>query len=715
MNSVSHAKQSRRFPFFSSFLGMAKIRLFLYNEEIPNIYMTQRTVATWVLGIVAIGSISVGAAQLLPGQKVHTIAVRREDVRSIPTCKELGRCKGEQRLMLKSKSERTIGRLVKGGCKVGHRMNDQTSLRCPEGRTYLGLRAERFFRSHDLFSAEQIGAVLVHTRGVTGQGVKIAILDSGVDTDHAELTGKVLAYRNFTDDGPEDAIGHGTHVAGIAMGRGVREVEDSGRANRVLGIAPEAGLIVAKVCGDDGWCSEGAIMEAIEWAVLQGADVMNLSLGGGAFPDHCDGDPLAAKLNWAVSQGVTVVAASGNGGEIGEGVAVPACGSKVIAVGAVDAGDTVQLWSSYGRPLDLVAPGLNILSSLSCQSVQTCPEAGYGKASGTSMAAPHVAGAVALLLQADPTITPLQVYGILTETAKDLGVAGFDTKAGFGRVDIDAAVMLVTDRDQDGYLIPEDCNDNDAAIYPGRGEICNNKDDNCDDRIDEGWDQDIDGVTSCGGDCNDADPLVSPRAEEMCNERDDNCNKLVDEHCPVLGKGSGSSSSALSSRGDSGDSRNHRGVDGVGARVRAEVEIRVAKEAYVRSFTRIDAEIRAGKIVQDEAKVLLNEAYGLLLRAEDALLSGDFQKAFDLAEEAKRTANQAQSGHYFREKPREEEKHDDDLSERSSGQAQQGSHGEKKEVGVRGEAKGEVSVGGVKGKGGVKVDVGGGSGKGKGR
>lgn len=683
--------------------------------------MMQRRILTWALGIVAVASIGGGAAaQLLPGQKVFVVTVRKDELRSIPTCKELGRCKGEQRLILKSKNERTIGRLVKSGCKVGHRMRDHTAFRCPEGQTYLGLRSERFFRSQDLFSAGQIGATKVHGRGVTGQGVKIAILDSGVDTDHAELTGKVLAYRNFTDDGPEDAIGHGTHVAGIAMGKGVREVEDAGQKNSVLGVAPGAELIVAKVCGNDGWCSEGAIMEAIEWAVEQGADVMNLSLGGGAFTDHCDGDPLAAKLNWAVDQGVTVVAASGNGGELGEGVAVPACGSKVIAVGAVDVGDTVQPWSSYGRPLDLVAPGVNVLSSLSCQSVQTCPEAGYGKASGTSMAAPHVAGAVALLLGLDPTITPVQAYSVLTETAKDLGVTGFDTKAGFGRVDIDAAVMLLSDRDRDGYLAPDDCNDSDAAVYPGRGEVCNGKDDNCDGRIDEGWDQDADRVTSCSGDCNDTDALISPRAQETCNERDDNCNKLVDENCPVPGKGAGSSSSTSSSSGGGGGKANHQGESVAGARVRVEVELRIAKEAYVRAWTKIDGEIRAGKIVDDEAKILLNEAYSLVLRAEDAFLSGDLEKAFDLAQEAKHAANQAQSGHYFKDgkdSPASApngatagKKDDDDLSDRSDGDDDHGSRNAE----VRGEAQGEVKAGSVKVKGGVKVEVGGGKGKGKG-
>ena len=666
--------------------------------------MMQRKIFAWALGIVAVASITSGAAQLLPGQKVFTVAVRKDEGRSIPTCKELGRCKGEQRLMLKSKNERTIGRLVQWGCKVRHRMRDQTTIRCPEGRTYLGLRSERFFRSNDLFSAEQIGAVSVHARGVTGQGVKIAILDSGVDTDHAELAGKVLAYRNFTDDGPEDAIGHGTHVAGIAMGRGAQGIDDGGRANRVLGIAPDAELIVAKVCGNDGWCAEGAIMEAMEWAVAQGADVMNLSLGGGAFLEHCDGDPLAAKLNWAVDQGVTVVAASGNGGELGEGVAVPACGSKVIAVGAVDASDAVQPWSSYGRPIDLVAPGLSILSSLSCQSVQTCPEAGYGKASGTSMAAPHVAGAVALLLQLDSTITPVQAYSILTETAKDIGSAGFDTKAGFGRVDIDAAVMLVSDQDRDGYRIPEDCNDSDAAVYPGRGEVCNSKDDNCDGRIDEGWDQDADGVTSCGGGCNDADAFISPRAEETCNERDDNCNKIVDENCPIPGKSSSSFSNSSSSASSSevGNGRfSHQKENVVGVRVRVEMEIRVAKEAYVRAWTRIDAETRVGKIVNDEAKIMLSEAYSLLLRAEDAFLSGDLQNAFDLAQEVKRMANQAQSGHYFKDaKDGKDSKRDDNLSD---------------SAGVRREAQGDMRAGDMRAKGEMKVEVGVGHGKGRGK
>lgn len=704
--------------------------------------MMHKKVLMWALGMLAVASISGGAAQLLPGQKVYMVTVRKDALRSIPTCKELGRCKREQRLILHSKSERTISRLVNGGCKVGHRMNDQTALRCPEGRTYLGLRPERFFRSSDLFSAEQIGAVAVQRLGVIGKEVTIAILDSGVDTDHAELAGKVLAYRNFTTDGPEDAIGHGTHVAGIAMGRGVRDIDDGGRTNLVLGIAPEAGLIVAKVCGNDGWCGEGAILEAVEWAVLQGAKVMNLSLGGGAFLEHCDGDPLAAKLNWAVDQGVTVVAASGNSGEAGEGVAVPACGSKVIAVGAVDASDTVTPWSSYGRPLDLVAPGVSILSSLSCQSVQTCPEGGYGKASGTSMAVPHVAGAVALLLQSNPTITPAGVYSILTETAKDLGPAGFDTKAGFGRVDIDAAVMLASDRDRDGFLVPDDCNDSDAAVHPGQAEICNNKDDNCDGRIDEGFDQDADGVTSCGGDCNDADPLVSPRVQETCNGRDDNCNNVADEHCPVPGRSAESSSSRSSQSGGGQGEDSLQRDEAVGMRVRVEAEIRVAKEAYARAYVRISAEIRAGKIVQDEATLLLNEAYSLLMRAEDAFLSGDFQKAFDLAQQAKHTAKKAQSGHYFKE--REDKKDgkdskDDDLDDRSGDHGSPGSDGEKQGEqkheakegqdddhddddrhssfggSVQGEVQVEVGGGGVIVQGEGKVGARGGKKKGKGK
>lgn len=646
--------------------------------------MMHRKVLTWALGMVAVASISGGVAQLLPGQKVYTVRVQKDALRRIPTCKELGRCKGEQRLILPSKNERTLSRLMYGGCKIGHRMKDQTAIRCPEGRTYLGLRPERFFHSSDLFSAEQIGAVAVHAQGDTGKAVAVAILDSGVDTDHTELAGKVLAYRNFTVDGPEDTIGHGTHVAGIAMGKGIRDIDDVGRTNRALGMAPDAGLIVAKVCGNDGWCGEGAILEAIEWAVAQGARVMNLSLGGGAFLEHCDGDPLAAKLNWAVDQGVTVVAASGNGGEVGEGVAVPACGSKVIAVGAVDANDTVAPWSSYGRPLDLVAPGVSILSSLSCQSVQTCPEGGYGKASGTSMAAPHVAGAVALLLQRNPTITPAEVRSFLTETAKDLGSAGFDTRTGFGRVDIDAAVTLASDRDRDGHLVPDDCNDSDAAVHPEQTEVCNAKDDNCDGRIDEGFDEDADGVTSCGGDCNDAEALISPRAQEMCNGHDDNCNSAVDEHCPAV-PGSGESSSSRSSRsgGAQGGSA-HQGEGGMGWRVGVEVEIHVAKEAYVRAWTRIDTAIRAGKVVQDEAKLLLNEAYSLLIRAEDAFLSGDFQKAFDLARQAKHTANTAQSGHYFKEKKDAKEakdgkdSHDDDLDDQAGDQGSPGDSGEKK-------------------------------------
>ncbi|PIP65040.1 hypothetical protein COU77_03385 [Candidatus Peregrinibacteria bacterium CG10_big_fil_rev_8_21_14_0_10_49_16] len=400
-------------------------------------------VAGVLLGFGVSSSAPILLAQVGQRREVHSREVELHAVRHVPTCEEVGLCQQEQRLILGTDNARTVQRLVGRGCTRKHDLRGSFSVSCPKNLSLLQVRPERAFRMQDLPSNAQMHVDQVHGLGVSGAGVRIAVLDTGADVLHPELVGRMAAYVNFTDEDATDGHGHGTHVSGIALGQGVKPIDDGGAVNRVLGVAPDAELLVGKICYNGGWCLEGDIVAGIEWAVMQGADVINLSLGGGAFLNHCDGDPLAAIVNWAVDQGVVVAAAAGNGGMHGEGVAVPACASKVLAVAAVDSHDVWQPWSSYGLPIDIAAPGVGILSSLPCETAGTCPDAGYGKWSGTSMATPHVTGVAALLHSIDDTLTPADVYNILTSTAQDIDASGFDMRTGFGRVDAKAAIDIL--------------------------------------------------------------------------------------------------------------------------------------------------------------------------------------------------------------------------------------------------------------------------------
>ncbi|MDD4318876.1 MAG: S8 family peptidase [Candidatus Peribacteraceae bacterium] len=363
--------------------------------------------------------------------------------RAMPTCEEIGRCKkGERQMVIPSPDVASLLDAQRKGCTIKRLFRSGVSVLCPSTASLPQAKTERIFQVLDVLSNEQIGAASVQASGVTGAGVRVAVLDTGVDASHPELQGRVVAQAVFTDDGSADTIGHGTHVAGIIAGQGVQAVEGGGQVNRALGVSPGASILSGKVCGSDGWCSEGDILAGISWAVGQKASVINLSLGGATYASHCDDDLLAQEVNWAVSRGVTVVAAAGNAGT--EGVSTPACASSAIAVGAVDASDVRASWSNYGGALDVVAPGVGILSPVSCLSAGSCPVASYGWWSGTSMATPQVTGLVALLLQANPSLTPAAVSRALTSTAKDLGTVGADLFYGYGRVDAVAAVAAAT-------------------------------------------------------------------------------------------------------------------------------------------------------------------------------------------------------------------------------------------------------------------------------
>ena len=269
-------------------------------------------------------------------------------------------------------------------------------------------------------SVSLVQAPPVWELGYTGRGVRVAILDSGVDTDHPDLQGRVAASRDFTDEGLKDESGHGTHVAGIVAG--------DGRSSRgkYRGVAPRASLLAGKVLRRDGGGLTSEVIAGLEWALEEKAEVANLSLG---TPGPADGhDPLSRACDAAAEKGLIVCAAAGNAGPGRSTISIPAAARKVIAVGASNDEDQLAEFSAHGptsdgrdKP-DLVAPGVGIVS-LRAQgtAMGQAVDARYTSSSGTSMASPHVTGAVALLLQAYPQLSPEDVKKLLWLSAYNLG------------------------------------------------------------------------------------------------------------------------------------------------------------------------------------------------------------------------------------------------------------------------------------------------------
>jgi serine protease AprX len=281
-------------------------------------------------------------------------------------------------------------------------------------------------------SVPQIQAPRLWDVGLSGEGIRIALIDTGVDAEHPDLEGRVASATDFTGEGPLDQHGHGTHCASVAAGSGAAS------EGRYRGGAPGATIYTAKVLRSDGEGMMSDVMAGIEWAVSQGVQVLSLSLGG---PGPCAGtDALSYMCDAAVEAGVIVCVAAGNDGPSGGTVGTPGCARRVITVGAVNDLDRVASFSSRGPTADgrlkpdVVLPGVNIIAARA-QDTSAGIAVGehYISLSGSSMATPHCAGVCALLLQADPDMSPDAVKARLMATAIDLGS---DPNAqGKGRVD----------------------------------------------------------------------------------------------------------------------------------------------------------------------------------------------------------------------------------------------------------------------------------------
>lgn len=309
------------------------------------------------------------------------------------------------------------------------------------------------------WGVSHIGAAEAHTSVNKGTGVKIAVIDTGIDYTHEDLGNcteeqflggtcdKIPGGYDFVfdDNDPFDDnfMSHGTHVAGIIA------AEENGIG--VIGVAPEAELYALKVLDGGGFGLESWIIAAIEWAVDNQMDIVNLSLEG----PHTEGLQIACDNAYMNGTGVLLVAAGGN--THGGNVAYPAAYDSVIAVTATDPYDLSADFSPVGSELELAAPGVAILSTV------TQVNGTYSLLNGTSQAAPHVAGTAALLLlsntedlNGDQILNNEDVRLKLQTTAIDLGDPGFDDIYGFG------LVLAPADSDGDGIL---DSDDNCPALH----------------------------------------------------------------------------------------------------------------------------------------------------------------------------------------------------------------------------------------------------------
>ncbi len=288
--------------------------------------------------------------------------------------------------------------------------------------------------------------------GNRGKGVKVAVLDTGIDGDHPDLQGKIAGFAEFDDRGQQvpttaayDSGTHGTHVAGTVVG--------GNAGGHWIGMAPDAKVLGGLVL-KNGSGTDAQILAGMQWAMEQGADVINMSLGGMRISSDVMDTYTRAIIN-AVRLGIPVVVAIGNDGHQTSGA--PGNDYFAFGVGATDAADRPGGFSGgrtqvilqsryiarqylplvYGKP-DVSAPGVAVYSCV--------PGGGYASWNGTSMASPHVAGAIALLLSAtsihsvDHSQRAFLVQDLLTATVEELGESGQDHRYGFGRIDVLRAI-----------------------------------------------------------------------------------------------------------------------------------------------------------------------------------------------------------------------------------------------------------------------------------
>ncbi len=376
------------------------------------------------------------------------------------------------------------------------------------------------------WQAQLVGAHLLHGFGLTGEGVTVASTDTGFSLTHevlAPLQPQVLDSWDFLeDDGevanetPEEEAEeqdfHGTIVVSALAGK---------LDGTMVGVAPEVSLLLAKtesVPIEEAW-EEDVWVAGVEWAEQSGADVLTSSLGWTDWyaPEDLDGQTAVSTLfldDLVPATGLVVVVSAGNEGPSATSITAPADSEWVLAAAAVDDGGALADFSGRGPTADgrvkpdLAAPGRSVTV------VRWDEDQGLRTASGTSLAAPIIAGTCALLLEAHPEWTREELFEALRSTASQATQPDYDL--GWGIVDGWAACGLrcsCRDEDADGSYSADcggdDCDDADPDRFPGQEEACNGIDDDCDGGVgDEEADLDSDGDLACETDCDDTDPTV---------------------------------------------------------------------------------------------------------------------------------------------------------------------------------------------------------------
>ncbi|WP_168119287.1 S8 family peptidase [Paenibacillus sp. HB172176] len=267
------------------------------------------------------------------------------------------------------------------------------------------------------------------------EDVIIAVLDTGVQSNHPDLQGKLLTGTNIINDkaAPDDDVGHGTHVTGI-IGANVNNGEG------VAGLSWYNKIMPVKVLDNSGAGSTYSVAQGLIWAVDNGAKVINMSLG-----NYAEAEFLHDAIKYAYDHDVVLIAASGNDNTDRPGY--PAAYPEVFAVAATTNNKQKASFSNYGDYIDVAAPGDSIAS--------TYPDSQYAALSGTSMASPHVAALAGLIRSINPQLTNVEVMDIMRMSARDLGDSGKDVYFGYGEIDIDKALSAASSYGESLQTYPE--------------------------------------------------------------------------------------------------------------------------------------------------------------------------------------------------------------------------------------------------------------------